>query len=282
MKILSEKDFLQSWPAKVFFPNISKEKEFKDGNFAYMLVACDYYPEEPEEFRIYAKSYELEYAIKRYNKGFNKILDIIALDSFMEKLNKTAPEIIVKARNFAIEKHKGQFRKGSEVPYVAHLFNVAHILASHHQPIEAIVAGYLHDTLEDTNTTMEELETNFGSEIANLVKIETENKTLPYLKRKKEHMDRVKNGPYMAKVVNCADKLSNIRSLLYDEKMMDENHWNRFNAPKEVIGDYYNYAVESLEDLKDLEMYQKLKNTVNIVFDKNLQKKSDDKKPFEK
>lgn len=179
--------------------------------------------------------------------------------------------LIHKAVEFATKKHAGQVRKGTNIPYIVHPYDVMQLLKQYNCKEEVIVAGLLHDVLEDTNTTKEELEQEFSKEIAQLVQFETEDKTKPYKERKLEHMNQVKNAPLEAKIVNCADKLSNLRCTLIDCTLEGERCFEKFNGTKEDIAWYYGLAIQSLEEVKNTSakgMYEELIRVYNEVFKK--------------
>lgn len=166
---------------------------------------------------------------------------------------------------FAVRKHGSQVRKGTTIPYIVHLYEVAQILKSEHAPEEVIIAGVLHDTVEDTNTTLDEIAELFGENIAEIIGVESEDKSLPYIERKAEHMARVAASSRKAKMVNCADKLSNLRGI-YLDSLYDKNIWNRFNGTKVEIQWYYCTALEALSALKGTNMYKELKGYYDTLF----------------
>ncbi len=168
---------------------------------------------------------------------------------------------------FASEKHSGQFRKGSKIPYIVHLYEVTQILKEENADETTIIVGILHDTIEDTNTQLAEIENKFGSDVAKLVLIDSENKSLPYLKRKKLHMNKLKTADERAKLVNLADKLSNLRSI-YLDTLYFENAWTRFNGSKNEIKLYYTWALDALSSLKKRKTYKLLKHYYNLIFKK--------------
>lgn len=169
----------------------------------------------------------------------------------MDKLNL--------AIQFATQKHSKQFRKQTTIPYIVHPIEVMQILRDNGASIDAQIAGVLHDTLEDTSTTYQELVELFGEKIANMVKVETEIKGKPYKERKHEHMMRVCFGTKEEKMVNCADKLSNLRSIYIDLKTNGSSTWQKFNAPREDILWYYGLAIRVFEsDLKNTKMFKQL------------------------
>ncbi|XP_061520263.1 guanosine-3',5'-bis(diphosphate) 3'-pyrophosphohydrolase MESH1 isoform X4 [Phycodurus eques] len=118
--------------------------------------------------------------------------------------------------NFAAEKHRNQRRKDAEkTPYINHPIGVARIL-SHEAGITDIVvlqAALLHDTLEDTDTKPEELETKFGQIVAGIVQEVTDVKSLPKAERKRLQVEHAPHCSHQAKLVKLADKLYNLRDL---------------------------------------------------------------------
>ncbi|XP_076766865.1 metazoan SpoT homolog-1 isoform X1 [Xylocopa sonorina] len=133
-----------------------------------------------------------------------------------ELTNPELLSILMKCVNFAAIKHKDQRRKDeNETPYVNHVIGVANILVQEgniHDPV-VIVAALLHDTVEDTNTTFEEIENEFGTEVCNIVKEVTDDKSLPKLERKKLQIQNAPKKSHKAKLVTLADKLYNLRDL---------------------------------------------------------------------
>lgn len=178
--------------------------------------------------------------------------------------------IIQKAFEFATEKHSKQLRKASKFPYMLHIYDVAHILYKNNADEKTIIAGILHDTIEDTETNAIEIENLFGIEVLNIVLEETENKTLPYKERKQKKIESLKNSNIQSKMVKCADMLSNLSDIKTDIGLMGEQVWQKFNAPKEVIKWYYSSMIESMSELENiptLTMYKELKQTFEQIFE---------------
>jgi GTP diphosphokinase / guanosine-3',5'-bis(diphosphate) 3'-diphosphatase len=124
---------------------------------------------------------------------------------------------LLRAACFAAEKHLAQRRKGGAAePYVNHLLDVARLVADALEtPDEPLVmAALLHDTVEDTDTTPEELVRLFGSDVASLVAEVTDDTTLPKAERKRL---QIEHGPMRSRrgqMIKIADKISNLRSLV--------------------------------------------------------------------
>ncbi|VTJ51659.1 Hypothetical predicted protein [Marmota monax] len=123
---------------------------------------------------------------------------------------------LLEAADFAARKHKQQRRKDPEgTPYINHPIGVARIL-THEAGITDIVvlqAALIHDTVEDTDTTLDEVEMHFGAQVRRLVEEVTDDKTLPKLERKRQQVEQAPHSSPGAKLVKLADKLYNLRDL---------------------------------------------------------------------
>ena len=151
---------------------------------------------------------------------------------------------IQKAIIFATKKHLGQVRKSTDIPYIVHPMEVMQILTHLNAFETIIVAGILHDTLEDTDTTPEEIRKIFGEDVLNLVQKESEDKSKTWKERKQTTIDELKECSSDVKVICFADKLSNLRSIYRDKLEIGERVWDRFNATKEEEYWYYKSILE--------------------------------------
>jgi (p)ppGpp synthase/HD superfamily hydrolase len=125
--------------------------------------------------------------------------------------------LVSRAADFAARRHVGTRRKGSDrQPYVNHLAEVAQLLATatHGSDAALVAAGWLHDTIEDTQTSREELAQEFGDDIATLVVEVSDDKTLPKAERKRLQILHAPNASGRARMLKIADKTSNLRSLI--------------------------------------------------------------------
>ena len=151
---------------------------------------------------------------------------------------------LMKAVDFAAKKHKDQRRKdASATPYINHPVGVATIL-SQEAGIEDLVllqAALLHDTVEDTETTLEEIEENFGREVRDIVNEVTDDKSLPKLKRKQLQIDNASKKMHKSKLVKLADKIYNIRDLIG----APPKDWS-----DERIQEYFEWAARVIAQLK--------------------------------
>ena len=120
-------------------------------------------------------------------------------------------QLILKAAHFAAQKHRNQRRKDKEVsPYINHPISVAKIISEigNIEDSEVLAAALLHDTLEDTETTVEELIDNFGERVCSLVEEVTDDKTLPRLQRKQRQIDHAKEISEGAALIKLGDRKS--------------------------------------------------------------------------
>ena len=145
------------------------------------------------------------------------------------------PEI-KSAVQFAARKHHGQMRMEAEpLPYVTHLFSTALLIAEDHDDDEVVIAALLHDVIEDTGTTKEEVAQTFGKRVAEIVATVSEpkeigGKKLEWRERKKQYLTQLALGTNDALLVSIADKIDNIESKL--ESLTKEGpgflqHWSQ-------------------------------------------------------
>lgn len=124
--------------------------------------------------------------------------------------------LVLRAAAFAANKHRNQRRKDADAsPYINHPIALATVLA-HEAGVEdpiVLAAALLHDTIEDTDTTAEELEAIFGAEIASIVLEVTDNKSLPKAERKRLQIEHAPTLSSRAKLVKLADKICNLRDV---------------------------------------------------------------------
>lgn len=126
-------------------------------------------------------------------------------------------KLVLKALAFAAAKHKDQRRKDVDAsPYINHPIALADVLCNegHVTDIEVICAALLHDTVEDTDTSAEELEAEFGKAIRDIVMEVTDDKTLPNKQRKQAQIDHAAGISDKAKLVKLADKICNLRDVV--------------------------------------------------------------------
>jgi (p)ppGpp synthase/HD superfamily hydrolase len=136
-----------------------------------------------------------------------------------------AVQRVIEATHFAAAKHRNQRRKGAaSEPYINHLIEVGELVAtSLSEPdINLVIAALLHDTIEDTATTKEELIRHFGSDVCDLVIEVTDDKKLLKTERKRLQIETASKKSARAQSIGLADKISNLRSILYSPPV----HWD--------------------------------------------------------
>lgn len=187
------------------------------------------------------------------------------------------------AIEFATKKHTEQTRKRENTPYILHPLEAAAVAAELTKDEDILIAAVLHDTVEDTDTSIDEVREKFGNRVAELVESETENKRedLPpeetWEIRKKESLEHLKNSTDPAvKILWLADKVSNIRTLYRLYQKEGDDLWNHFNM-KDIKKQawYYKTVAELLSDLDDTLPYQEYKQIVDYIF-RNVKENEDD------
>ena len=153
------------------------------------------------------------------------------------------------AMMMAVKAHKGQVRKGTDVPYIVHPMEVLQILTAMRGDTELLVAGVLHDVVEDTTVTAEDIQERFGNEVAELVCHHTEDKRQSWEERKQATINEIRKGNQRVRYLIFADMLSNLRSQWADYQEVGEALWKRFNAPKEKQSWYYSARLDAFDDM---------------------------------
>jgi GTP diphosphokinase / guanosine-3',5'-bis(diphosphate) 3'-diphosphatase len=131
-------------------------------------------------------------------------------------LNLAKTRLLIDALAFAADKHRKQRRKDPEAsPYINHPITLAQVLAKEARITNPTVlaAAILHDTIEDTETTYEELRDRFGKKIAGIVREVSDDKTLSKVDRKRLQIEHAKDLSRAARLVKLADKISNVRDI---------------------------------------------------------------------
>ena len=187
---------------------------------------------------------------------------------------------IIKALSKACYLHENQTRKGKDVPYFTHILDVAKILMYETKNENLVVAGILHDTLEDTKYTKKELIKEFGDDVYKLVSFCTEleynvntseeDKKASWKKRKKHSIKALKNGNDEQLLLFLADKLSSLQSIRED-LLIGENVWDRFNAPYENIKWYYKSIRDGIKKKTlDTRTFKLFNDLVDKVFNNRI------------
>lgn len=171
------------------------------------------------------------------------------------------------AIRFAINAHHKQKRKGTDFPYIEHPIHVGMLLQQIGASEEIVVAGILHDTLEDTEVTEADILVEFGERVLYLVKWTSEpDKSLPWKERKSHTLVHLATAERYVQLIALCDKYANLIDMATDLKQEGTDFWMRFNAGLEAQRWYYESLVESLEGLSDLGLYHDFCQLVAEVF----------------
>lgn len=158
--------------------------------------------------------------------------------------------MIDKAIEFATKAHEGQFRKGTDKPYIIHPKEVGDIVRTMTTDEEVISAAILHDTIEDCEgVTQRRLAQMFSERVARMVAQESEDKSKSWMERKRATIEHLRTAPREVQMIGLADKLSNMRDIDRDYPQEGENLWKRFRMKdKDTIGWYYKGVRDVLAD----------------------------------
>ncbi|MEH7443610.1 HD domain-containing protein [Bacillus sp. JJ1122] len=172
-----------------------------------------------------------------------------------------------KALQMAAMAHEGQYRKNTKIPYIAHPAAVGLILQKAGYKEELVAAGILHDTVEDTEITLQDIKREFGNEILEIVAGCSEpDKSLSWEVRKEHTIEYLKTATEDIRVVACADKLHNVRSIFQDVERDGEQVWSRFKRGREQQAWYYRNVIESLGEESTFPLLEELKLEVERLF----------------
>ena len=181
--------------------------------------------------------------------------------------------LLEKAIIFATEKHSGSLRKGTDIPYIMHPLEAVSIAAGMTSDLEILAAAALHDVVEDTSTTLAEIEAEFGERVALLVASDSEDKMpgIPQSEswkiRKEATIDALQSASFDTKIIVLADKLSNIRAIYRDSVCQGDEIWERFNQKDKQMHEWYYRTIgEHLSTLSEHVAYQEYCRLVDMVF----------------
>ncbi len=203
--------------------------------------------------------------------------------------------LLQRAIEFAVAKHAGQPRKGTTIPYVTHVIEAMEIVCRMTEDEELRAAAVLHDTLEDTRTTKDELVEYFGSRVADLVAAESEDKRVDqpaeesWMTRKQETIRHLSRASTEIRMLALGDKLSNVRAMTRDYAVIGEELWRRFNQKNPALhGMYYGLLANVFgedEILRETEAYREYVELCAGLFsreydgDGNLIEEADEEEP---
>jgi (p)ppGpp synthase/HD superfamily hydrolase len=157
-----------------------------------------------------------------------------------------------RALRLAASGHRDQVRKGSNTPYIEHPMAVALILERSGFDEEVVIAGLLHDLVEDTDVTLDEVRRSFGDRVAEIVagcsevKLDVKGRKRPWIDRKSDHVESVKQSNDEVRAVVLADKLHNLISIQLD-LAEGRSVWSTFHADQSSVLNYYQSMLSACE-----------------------------------
>ena len=189
--------------------------------------------------------------------GYNASLDTSLLDRAIE---------------FAVRAHAGTERRGKGFPYIVHPMEAMAIVATM-TPDQEVLAAALHDVVEDTDVTVEEIRAAFGDRVASLVACESDivlaelSEEASWPVRKQAAIDRLAAASHDAKVVALGDKLSNMRAIARDYAVRGDALWNLFHVKDRASHAWhYRGLAASLSELSETFAYQEFVELIARVF----------------
>ena len=188
--------------------------------------------------------------------------------------NPLNTELLDRAIVFAVKAHAGTERRGKGFPYIVHPMEAVEIVSTMTTDQELLAAAALHDTVEDTPVTVEQIRAEFGDRVAELVSSESDtfedgvSEEDSWHSRKQAAIDRLAKASHDAKIVALGDKLSNMRAIARDYSLKGDELWKLFHAKNRSDHEWhYRGLAESLSELSDTFAYKEFVQLINQVFD---------------
>lgn len=184
-------------------------------------------------------------------------------------------DLLDRAIVFAVKAHHNSERRGKGFPYIVHPMEAMEIVATITPDQELLAAAALHDTIEDTDVTMEQIRSAFGDRIANLVQAESDrivegvSEEESWRDRKQAAIDRLAAASHDAKIVAMGDKLSNMRAIWRDYQIKGDELWKIFHVTDKALHEWhYRGLATSLGELRDTFAYKEFVRLIDEVFEK--------------
>ena len=174
---------------------------------------------------------------------------------------------------YAVRAHTGTERRGKGFPYIVHPMEAMAIVATLTADQELLAAAALHDVVEDTALTVEDIRAEFGDRIAGLVEAESDkfvegvSESDSWRTRKQAAIDRLAEAPLEVKMIAMGDKLSNMRAIARDYALQGDGLWNLFHVKDRASHEWhYRGLAASLRSLAGTPAYDEFERLVNQVF----------------
>ena len=181
--------------------------------------------------------------------------------------------LLDRAIMFAVRAHAGTERRGKGFPYIVHPLEAVEIVATMTPDQELLAAAALHDTVEDTDVTIEQIRAEFGDRIASLVASDSDEKVSgvsaeqSWVIRKQAAINRLSHASRDAKTVALGDKLSNMRAIARDYAMQGDDLWNLFRVKDRRDHEWhYRGLADALRELQDTFAYKEFESLIDQVF----------------
>jgi len=189
--------------------------------------------------------------------------------------NPLDTELLDRAIIFAVKAHAGTERRGKGFPYIVHPMEAMEIVSTMTADQELLAAAALHDTVEDTDVTVEQLRSEFGDRIADLVDVESDvmdegvSEEDSWRARKEAGIRRLARAGRDAKIVALGDKLSNMRAIARDYAAQGDAFWSIFHAkdPKQHAWRYRALA-DAMRELEGTAAFSEFESLIDKVFGK--------------
>lgn len=183
-------------------------------------------------------------------------------------------ELLDRAIRFAVDAHAGTERRGKGFPYIVHPLEAMAIVSTLTPDQELLAAAALHDTVEDTDVTIDDIRKEFGSRVAALVEAESDSfitglsEEASWRMRKQAAIDRLSSASVEAKTVALGDKLSNMRAIARDWHSQGDALWSLFHAPGGKMDHEWHYRglAGALSALVGTEAYEEFVRLIDDVF----------------
>ena len=182
-------------------------------------------------------------------------------------------ELVDKAIIFATKAHKNTERREKKTPYIIHPLEALSICETMTNDQEILAATVLHDVIEDTEYTYDDILKEFGERVANIVSNESDNtlegysKDNPWKNNKELAINRLKKSNIDCKIVALSDKLSNMRAINRDYKLLGDKIWDRFHEKNPSLHKWrFNELLKCFNELKDTFAYKELEFLIKDTF----------------
>ena len=182
-------------------------------------------------------------------------------------------DLLDRAIIFAVKAHHNTERRGKGFPYIVHPLEAVEIVSTITNDQELLAAAALHDTIEDTDVSVEQIRAEFGDRVADLVHAESDqfpegvSEQDSWRDRKQAAIDRLASASHEAKIVALGDKLSNMRAIWRDYQVKGDEIWTIFHVTDKTLhGWHYRGLAASLSELSDTFAYREFIHLINDVF----------------